>query len=396
MDDKTQRERLEQELRFLKESFEAEVISKEEFEKGKERIERKLKEIGVEQDQKNKESKQEQVQEKKADEAIEYKDSEKIKLNVIQDEVNEQHKHIENLQAEPIKEGLKAAKSEKPENIYQNKKHSKFFKFAVMFIILILIAYFSYSVFKKSEPMPKEKIVKEYELIPVCSSDNDCRQEGKLGFCLEPETENARCEFKDIQKIKVMVLNDRNNCFNCDTQRILDILKNWLGAIDAQEIDYNSIDGKDIASKLDLRLLPAYIFEENITYSEGYKKFKESFIKKDSYYVLSEDAAASTYYYKRENVPNKLDLFVISGDKVAAKTENNLKEFLEAFKEVKFDEHFSNDELTRELSIRTFPTFLINNRIKFSGVIAAETIKNNFCKLNKLDSCANNLSKNLI
>ena len=45
MDDKTQKERLEQELRFLKESFEAEVISKEEFEKGKDRIEKKIKEI---------------------------------------------------------------------------------------------------------------------------------------------------------------------------------------------------------------------------------------------------------------------------------------------------------------------------------------------------------------
>ena len=37
MDDKNQKERLEQELRFLKESFEAEVISKEEFEKFEER-----------------------------------------------------------------------------------------------------------------------------------------------------------------------------------------------------------------------------------------------------------------------------------------------------------------------------------------------------------------------
>ena len=45
MDDKSQRERLEQELRFLKESFEAEVISKEEFKKGKDRLEEKLKEI---------------------------------------------------------------------------------------------------------------------------------------------------------------------------------------------------------------------------------------------------------------------------------------------------------------------------------------------------------------
>src|SRR3989338_5677713 len=40
--DASQKDRLEQELRFLKESFDAEVISNEEFEKGKERVEKKL------------------------------------------------------------------------------------------------------------------------------------------------------------------------------------------------------------------------------------------------------------------------------------------------------------------------------------------------------------------
>ena len=60
MDDKTQRERLEQELRFLKESFEADVISREEYEKGKDRIEKKLKEIKlVEKEQINEETKKE-------------------------------------------------------------------------------------------------------------------------------------------------------------------------------------------------------------------------------------------------------------------------------------------------------------------------------------------------
>ena len=35
MEEKTQKERLEQELRFLKESLEAEIISNEEYEKAK-------------------------------------------------------------------------------------------------------------------------------------------------------------------------------------------------------------------------------------------------------------------------------------------------------------------------------------------------------------------------
>ena len=70
MDDKTQKERLEQELRFLKESFEAEVISKEEFEKGKDRVEKKLNEI--------KKSKEEQKEERTAEKIKEIKDDKTV------------------------------------------------------------------------------------------------------------------------------------------------------------------------------------------------------------------------------------------------------------------------------------------------------------------------------
>ena len=106
MDDKTQKERLEQELRFLKESFEAEVISKEEYEKGKERIERKLKEIqNVKEISKEevKNTEQNQTEEKKIDKVIETKEEEKIKLKVIQDEPDPiQTQRIE--QKEPLKD----------------------------------------------------------------------------------------------------------------------------------------------------------------------------------------------------------------------------------------------------------------------------------------------------
>ena len=67
MDDKSQKERLEQELMFLKESFDAEVISQEEYEKGKQRIERKLKEI---QGSENKRNEQEKSDVPKEDDAL--------------------------------------------------------------------------------------------------------------------------------------------------------------------------------------------------------------------------------------------------------------------------------------------------------------------------------------
>ena len=96
MDDKSQKERLEQELRFLKESFEAEVISKEEFEKGKERIDKKLKEIQNSASEKSSEEpktiEKEEQEKPKIDEAIEAREGEKIKLKVIAEDAgkNEQ------------------------------------------------------------------------------------------------------------------------------------------------------------------------------------------------------------------------------------------------------------------------------------------------------------------
>src|SRR3990167_10567544 len=105
MDNKTQKERLEQELRFLKESLDAEVISKEEFEKGKERIERKLKELSEAGDVHADEGKQEQSgnmhnesSESKNEDTAYSNDGGKIRLKVIQDEDN--HAHGESHEAE--------------------------------------------------------------------------------------------------------------------------------------------------------------------------------------------------------------------------------------------------------------------------------------------------------
>ena len=96
MDDKSQKERLEQELRFLKESFEAEVISKEEFEKGKDRIEKKLREIkgagkeAIDESKKEQETKISKKPEETKSDKAEAKEEGKIKLKVIQEQADGQ------------------------------------------------------------------------------------------------------------------------------------------------------------------------------------------------------------------------------------------------------------------------------------------------------------------
>ena len=397
MDDKNQREKLEQELSFLKESFDAEVISKEEFEKGRNRVEAKLKEInqsknGNSDGQKQSEEKQEP---EKTDQAISANNEEKIKLRVIQDEDGE-HDHYE-----PVKLNIaKSSNSDKvlieekrPESDGQ-KKESKFFKYAVVFLVLALIIFFSYSLLKADKDVTAK--TGELKFIAACSSNNDCSREGNIGTCLEPGTKSARCEFRSIVKTRVLVLNDRKNCFNCDSQRVLGILEGWFGPLDSREIDYNTSEGKKLAETIDAKLLPTYILDENITKKPAFEQYSQAFSKKNNNFVLSDNAAGSTLYFRRENVPNNLDLFVISGDSASAKAENNLKEFLDNFKVAKFEKHSSNDQIAHELGIKTFPAFLVNNRVRFSGIQTAETIKEDYCSLNQDESCKKILSKNLI
>lgn len=392
MDDKTQKERLEQELRFLKESFEAEVISEEEFKKGKDRIERKLKEIeSIVKSPPNEEPKAEaaenQVKEELKSEAIESKE-EKIKLKVIQDEA-QQFKQ----QPPPKIEEKVSREAEKEPEIEVKLEQNKFFKYSIIFVVLMLVIFFSYNLLKNDAKVQKSGAIK---FVPVCSSNADCKQEGKEGFCLNPGTVDAKCEFKEIPKTNVVIVNDRKNCFNCDTQRVLSILETWFGAIKPKEIDYSTSEGKALAEKFGGLLLPIYILDENITRKAGFEQFKQAFVQKEGNYVLSEYASAAAFYFKRSTVPNKLDLFVIEGDSVSEKAENNLKEFLENFKDVRFDKHNSKSELAQELGIKNYPAFLMNNQVRFSGVQSAESIKENFCKLNKLDACEKILSKSLV
>jgi predicted DsbA family dithiol-disulfide isomerase len=66
------------------------------------------------------------------------------------------------------------------------------------------------------------------------------------------------------------------------------------------------------------------------------------------------------------------------------------------FESVDFAVHNRGDSLADELGIKTYPSFVVNNKIKFSGVLSSETIKDNFCKFNINDRCSQSLTKKLI
>src|SRR3989344_5773120 len=387
MDDKNGRDKLQQELDFLKESFDAEVISKDEYEEGKERVEQKLKEInnhnGDNESSKGTETAMEAKEPNQAD------NNEGENDNYFED--GDKLSPVPEEKAEIRQEKTKKETPFAEDDSKENKKESKLFRYAVVFVVLALAVFFAYSLMNSGtadKPQVKPAV--------LCGSDADCMKDNVNSVCLNSGTKDAKCQIPEVPKTKIIVLNGRKECFNCDTRRILSLLEGWFGTLDLKEVNYDTDEGKSLADKYGINVLPAYVLEEKIINSSSFGQFKQIFIKRDDMYVLKEDAAGATFYFRRENIPNRLDLFMKSNDAASAKAEKNLQEFLNAFKSVQFEKHIQGDSLTSELNIRTFPTFLINNQVKFSGVQTADVIKTNYCALNLAEECKNPLSKSLI
>lgn len=221
-------------------------------------------------------------------------------------------------------------------------------------------------------------------------------QKGKIGICNNPGKENAECEYIEDAEVKLMILNSKD-CFNCDIRRVLSILNDFFPNIETESIGFETEEGKETANKYGITALPAYILNSSLAETHNYPKFFNAFNKIGSSYVMKTTVANSNYYLNREEISNKLDLFLKTGQVSSSKAEENLKEFLETFDgKVDFEKHDADSEIAKELGINTFPTFLVNNKIKFGGVQPADRLRENFCQVNSVTPCALGLSKSLV
>jgi len=414
----TEKEKLEEELKLLKESLDLNVITNEEFENAKLIIEGKLKELNVteqketdvkeggtiKEDQKPEEkeeiTKESEPEKKSTGEKIEIKElkesdikKEDIKHEGTREEDKQEEKPEEEFKAEEAEIVEEAEKEE--ETAKHEKKSNK--KIIAYVAIILLLGFVSGYFFFSGKSVPSVEIPAEsIRLIVACSLDEECGREGSIGICNNPGKENAECEYIEDMEIKLTVLHNKD-CFNCDTGRVLSILNSFFPSIDTVNIDFETEEGKEAIIRYKIIALPAYILNSSIVEAYNYPKFFNAFNKVGSSYVMKTTVANSNYYLDREEISNKLDIFLKTGVVSSSKAEDNLKEFLEAFDgQVDFEKYNADSKIVKELGINTFPTFLINNKIKFGGVQAADKIRDNFCQVNSVTPCAFSLSKSLI
>jgi len=411
--EKEQRERLEQELRFLKESLEADVISKEEYERGKERIERKLKEIEQQPEETSKQSfdglsnqvdkKVESQSEEPIKEEIEIKEIKEKPTKIIgaetqpeiEEEIQEEKTEIKGEEKKEEKEpeekiGVKEEK--KPEEEPEEEiTISKKWLYALAIIIIAAILFFSI------RRCSKEGSIMEEEFIPECSSNSDCKQPGKVGTCINPGEKEAKCEFKEDVRTELLVINDPA-CSLCDSSRMKNTIRSLFPKVTTTDLDYNSEEAKELINELNIGALPAYIFDSEVTKTINFDNFKRALIKEGNNYIITHTASGASYYFKRPQIENKLDIFLTAD--IQEKVDSDLKEFTDLFQESNIIKNIVSEKdktrLKEELGITSYPSFLINNQFKFGGFHSANSVKEKFCLLNKLDECKKELRKDLI
>ncbi len=184
----------------------------------------------------------------------------------------------------------------------------------------------------------------ECATIPACTSDADCTKTGFIGKCLEPNTENAECEYTQPPTVNIKILNDKT-CAGCDTTAFDSINEQLFINTEITVVDISSDEGKALLEELKPQQVPTYIFDETLLESSEYARLEQYFIKTGEHYILSPSIVGqyieSPKMIGREKIEGKLDLFAMSECPYGVMAENNMEEVLNTFGDnIDFSIHF--------------------------------------------------------
>lgn len=162
--------------------------------------------------------------------------------------------------------------------------------------------------------------------------------------------------------VKAIILNDER-CEECDVTGLISQLQAMVPGLEIEEIDYNSKEGKKLYEELELEFLPALLFDEKIKEQTAYTQMQSFIEQKGEYYSLMigarfdptaeicdngiddtgndlvdcEDPGCESQLICREEIPEKLDLFVMSQCPYGTKALDAMEPILEAFPDIDFN-----------------------------------------------------------
>lgn len=158
-------------------------------------------------------------------------------------------------------------------------------------------------------------------------------------------------------KLSITILNDKR-CADCDTSNLKAQLTQLFPAAAYNELDYSSKQGKELYEKNQLDVLPSILFTDAVRTQSGYANVQQYLVQKGSYLELMigstfdpkaeicdnkvdddnngkidcEDSYCSGKMICRQEIKNKLDVFVMSQCPYGTAALDAVKEVLNNFK----------------------------------------------------------------
>lgn len=161
--------------------------------------------------------------------------------------------------------------------------------------------------------------------IPVCGTDSDCLAEGKVGVCVDPDKPQATCKFSNPVNFKLTVIKP-TDCSICRHDHIVEMMKDLFPEVELEELEKNSIEAEKLINDLNIREIPAFYFDKNITKTARYGKIKDRLSEVENGFLLDSKYLNITYVLDREEKKGETKLFVESMSPRTIATENFLIE----------------------------------------------------------------------
>jgi len=170
------------------------------------------------------------------------------------------------------------------------------------------------------------------KILPRCFSEATCKKEGFNGECQEPGSLNSSCVFSKANKVDLLIITDKE-CITCNTAGVIDFLKKKFPGLNVSYRYYPDKEAKALIKDLGINALPVYLLSKKAEQEKDFEGIKANLEKRGDFYLLKPQFAGFSYFFERNKIKDRFDLFISLYDK-------NTKQILDAVKEFNPGIHF--------------------------------------------------------
>ncbi|MBN3041162.1 MAG: hypothetical protein JW867_08530 [Candidatus Omnitrophica bacterium] len=159
-------------------------------------------------------------------------------------------------------------------------------------------------------PLDMQEDIAVKKIIPECFSDQDCRsREGLVKKCQDAGAAASNCAYYAAEKIEATIVTDLS-CEACSTELTETLLKDKFIGINFNRLDYHDKKAQDLIKRYQAETLPLFVIEKKIQQEKFFDSLSDVFVEHDDNFVLTPKLAGLFMFLDREEVKNKLDLFI--------------------------------------------------------------------------------------